>query len=208
MADHAAPVTIDEDDIASLLSQGTSPYDGTGDGSGTEAPLGAAIASGSLSGLVDFGADGPAAGGGFGFTGTAATDLTTIGLSSKGVELSWVVQGNMLVGFVDSNGNGNYNVLGDRTVMTVTLNASSGAFVVRQFDQLDHVAPTAGRRTRTRRCRRISAPRQRGGHRPRFGAAGDGRRRRHGQADRQGDGHGGRRRAAGVHHRDRRLGRA
>ncbi|WP_318011237.1 DUF5801 repeats-in-toxin domain-containing protein [Mesorhizobium sp. ESP-6-2] len=144
LSGHAAPVTIDEDDIASLLSQGTSPYDGSGDGSGTEFPLGAAIASGSLNGLVDFGADGPAAGGGFGFTGTAAADLTAIGLSSKGVELSWMVQGNTLVGFVDSNHNGAYNGLSDRTVMTVTLNASSGAFVVRQFDQLDHVAPAAG----------------------------------------------------------------
>ncbi|TPK51724.1 DUF5801 repeats-in-toxin domain-containing protein, partial [Mesorhizobium sp. B2-5-2] len=144
LSGHAAPVTIDEDDIASLLSQGTSPYDGSGDGSGTEFPLGAAIASGSLNGLVDFGADGPAAGGGFGFTGTAAADLTAIGLSSKGVELSWAMQGNTLVGFVDSNHNGAYNGLSDRTVMTVTLNASSGAFVVRQFDQLDHVAPAAG----------------------------------------------------------------
>ncbi|WP_210240565.1 DUF5801 repeats-in-toxin domain-containing protein, partial [Mesorhizobium sp. B2-1-5] len=144
LSGHAAPVTIDEDDIASLLSQGTSPYDGSGDGSGTEFPLGAAIASGSLNGLVDFGADGPAAGGGFGFTGTAAADLTAIGLSSKGAELSWMVQGNTLVGFADSNHNGAYNPFGDRTVMTVTLNASSGAFVVRQFDQLDHVAPPAG----------------------------------------------------------------
>ena len=144
LTDHAAPVTIDEDDIASLLSQGTSPYDGSADGSNTEFPLGAAIASGSLSGLVDFGADGPAAGGGFGFSGTAAADMTAIGLSSKGVQLSWVVQGNTLIGFVDSNNNGNYNLLGDRTVMTVTLNASSGAFAVRQFDQLDHVAPPAG----------------------------------------------------------------
>ena len=132
-------VTVDEDDILNLQSQGTSPYDGTGDGSATEFFSGAAVASGKLAGLVDFGADGAAAGGGFGFTATAETDMAAMGLQSKGVTLSYTIVNGTLIGYVDNGGAG-YNPLQDRTVLSLTVKAGSGDFTFRLFDQLDHVA--------------------------------------------------------------------
>ena len=48
---------VDEDDIDTPWSLGTSPDDGPGDGSITENSTGAAFVSGTLSGLVDIGAD-------------------------------------------------------------------------------------------------------------------------------------------------------
>ncbi|MDW6026543.1 DUF5801 repeats-in-toxin domain-containing protein, partial [Mesorhizobium sp. BAC0120] len=115
---HDAAIKVDEDDILNLQSVGTSPNDGTGDGSSTDPLLagGAATASGSVSALVNFGADGPAAGGGFSFTADAAATMAALGLQSKGGVLSFAVVGNALIGYVD-NGNGKYNAIGDRTVL-------------------------------------------------------------------------------------------
>ena len=50
---------VDEDDINTHWSQGTSPSDGSADGSLTEGSTGAAIVTGTLSGLVSVGADEP-----------------------------------------------------------------------------------------------------------------------------------------------------
>ncbi|AWC21143.1 Poly(beta-D-mannuronate) C5 epimerase 2 [Aminobacter sp. MSH1] len=126
-----ASVKVDEDDIWTALSHGTSP-----DGD-TEWFTGAAKASESVAGLVNFGADGAAAGGGFGFTATAVDQMEALGLQSKGSPLSYAVVGNTLVAFVD-------NVNGpDRPVFTMTLDGD-GDFTFRLVDQLDHVAPASG----------------------------------------------------------------
>ena len=133
----AAPLKVDEDDIRTLLSLGSSPADGLADGSDTDI-LGAASASGSLASVVSFGTDGAKAGGGYSFTPTAVADMTAIGLEFKGVPLTYVIVGNILIGFVDTNGNSAYNVLADRTVLSFQLNASNGNFTFKLYDQLDH----------------------------------------------------------------------
>ncbi|MDW6026682.1 DUF5801 repeats-in-toxin domain-containing protein, partial [Mesorhizobium sp. BAC0120] len=94
------------------------------------------------SALVNFGADGPAAGGGFSFTADAAAAMAALGLQSKGGALSFAIVGNSLIGYVD-NGNGTYNPIGDRTVLSFTLD-SHGNFTFRLYDQLDHVKPAPG----------------------------------------------------------------
>ncbi|KQU71853.1 hypothetical protein ASC75_24125 [Aminobacter sp. DSM 101952] len=131
-----ASVKVDEDDLWTAFSHGTSP-----DGD-TEWFTGAAKATGSVAGLVNFGTDGAAAGGGFGFTATAADQMEALGLQSKGSPLSYAVVGNTLVAFVD-NGNGHYDLLQDRPVFTMTLDGD-GDFTFRLLDQLDHVAPPSG----------------------------------------------------------------
>jgi len=126
-------VGINEADINTLLSDGTHPG------------VGPAIATGSVAGLVDFGADGPAKGplglfnAGFGFTADAAATMVALGLQSHGDALSFVLVGTVLIGYVD-NGNGHYDVLSDRTVMSLALDPITGKFVYTQFDQLDHVS--------------------------------------------------------------------
>ncbi|MFD1944580.1 hypothetical protein, partial [Paradevosia shaoguanensis] len=93
-------ITVDEDDISSAYSAGTSPNDGNADGSDTEhlddTVGNVAVARGSLAGLVNFGADGPGANGGFGFTANAAATLAALGLTSHGDALSFSVSGNVL----------------------------------------------------------------------------------------------------------------
>ncbi|MFA5712373.1 DUF5801 repeats-in-toxin domain-containing protein, partial [Mycolicibacterium sp.] len=128
----SAHLTVDEDDILTGLSVGTSPNDGGGDGSFTGDPLspfdsGPANASGSLSGLVSFGADGPSAGGGFSFAGDAAATLQGLGLTSKGADLTYSEAGGVLTA-----------TAGGRTVFTLEL-SGDGDFTFRLFDQLDHV---------------------------------------------------------------------
>ncbi|WP_283195045.1 DUF5801 repeats-in-toxin domain-containing protein [Rhizobium sp. AN80A] len=134
-------VTADEGDIATSLSQGNSPFDGTADGSSTEwvsrHNYGATV-SGSVAATVSFGADGSAATGGFSFTANAASTLTGLGLSSQGHQLSYAVVGNTIIGYVNVLGQG-YNPLVDRPVLSFTLN-SDGSFKYQQYDQLDHVA--------------------------------------------------------------------
>ena len=136
-------VTVDEDDIFNFSSVGTSPWDtADDDGSTTGATdlFGPAYAAGSLASTVAFGADGAAASGGFAFTSTAADDMAALGLTSKGEALSFTVATifgeTFLVGYVD-NGNGLFNALADRRVISVQLD-SDGDYVVRLHDQLDH----------------------------------------------------------------------
>lgn len=71
---------VDEDDIDTPWSQGTSQNDGDADGSITENSTGAAFISGTLAGLVAPGADLP---GKFAFTSNAVAQLTALGLFSK-----------------------------------------------------------------------------------------------------------------------------
>ncbi|MFS8181999.1 DUF5801 repeats-in-toxin domain-containing protein [Pseudovibrio denitrificans] len=128
-------VTIDEDDIDTPLSTGTSPdYWGIeGDGNWTDFWTGSAINTGSLQGVVDFGADGDADSGSFTFAGDAEQQLTDLGLTSDGDAVEFQsVQLNakltLMVGIADG-----------RPVIGLILNSETGEFAVLQADQLDHV---------------------------------------------------------------------
>jgi len=129
-------ITVDEDDISSAYSAGTSPNDGNADGSDTEhlddTVGNVAVARGSLAGLVNFGADGPGANGGFGFTANAVATLAALGLTSHGDALGFSVSGNVLTA-----------TAANHTIFTLELGAN-GEFTFRLYDQLDHQAPTPG----------------------------------------------------------------
>jgi len=133
------PETLNENDIASIWSLGTSPGDGTGDGSAT-GPLTLfglpASVQGSVESYVNFGADGPGTGGGFSYTGDALSTLSGLGLQSKGAALNYSYTGNSIVASVGSG-------LSYRLIFTFTL-AADGSWQMLMFDQLDHVAPPAG----------------------------------------------------------------
>ncbi|MGN6284716.1 MAG: T1SS-143 repeat domain-containing protein [Afipia sp.] len=143
--------TVDEGDIATWMSTGSSPNDGTGDGSATGGPISSALSalfgvalggpaylSGTVATTVAFGADGAHAGGGFGFATDAATTMNALGLTSQGDALQFTVIGNTLIGYVNNLFNG-YQLIFDRPVLALTLN-SDGSYEFRQFDQLDHVS--------------------------------------------------------------------
>lgn len=125
-------VGINEADINTPLADGSHP-----------GFLPASV-TGSVAGVVNFGADGPdkvlGVNVGFGLDAAAAAKLEALGLQSQGEPLSFVQVGTALIGYVDSNHNGSYNALADRTVLSFTLNPVTGAFIYTQFDQLDHVS--------------------------------------------------------------------
>jgi T1SS-143 domain-containing protein len=135
--------TIDEDDIKTALSTGTSPNDtARWDDSYTGNPnlgndSGPAYIKGSLESLVKPGADGPVS---FSFVkgadATAAlSTLTALGLSSHGDALSYRITGETLQAYVaGSEGEG------ERVVFSLTLE-QSGSFEFELHDQLDHDAP-------------------------------------------------------------------
>jgi len=143
--------TVDENDIRTSLSRGTSPND-EGDGSFTGIPPGAgesfgpAFVTGSLTGLVKIGADEP---GKFTFIGESdARDyLEGLGLRSKGGLLSFDFDptsgGSVIIGFVNAEGPGGVSFdpqNGDRPVFRLTLD-HDGDYVFELFDQMDHDPP-------------------------------------------------------------------
>jgi hypothetical protein len=98
---------------------------GTGNDHGT-----ATTAAGTLSGLVHFGADGPAASGGFSFVdaATATTWLTNLGLHSHGFLVnSASINGNTLTAS-DSNGD---------NVFTLTLDPLTGNWTFTLLNPID-----------------------------------------------------------------------
>ena len=106
-------VIVDENDIDTDLSHGTSPNDGNGDGSFTGSPgdnlPGPATVSGDLSGLVRVGADAVDAfnHGTFAFTtdGSKLAALETVGLKSQGHLLEYaIVDTDPNDGFQNSSG--------------------------------------------------------------------------------------------------------
>ncbi len=139
----AVEVTADEDDISNFLSSGTHPNDGAADGSISDfSPIGwgdAATVSGSIASVVAFGADGAAAGGGFGFVADATAKMQALALTSKGGTLSYAMIGDALVAYVNVAGGAGIG-WGDRPVFSLTLDHATGAFTYQQYDQLDHVA--------------------------------------------------------------------
>ena len=102
--------------------------------------MGPAVVSGSMAGSVSFGADGE---GGFSFASNTASTLQGLGLTSNGGTLSYTVVGDTLVAYVN-NAFGGYQPLVDRTVFTLSLDHTTGAFQFKLYDQLDHVAPAPG----------------------------------------------------------------
>jgi T1SS-143 domain-containing protein len=151
-----APIirTVDEDDIRTPWSTGTSPNDGAGDGSITENSTGAAFISGSLTSLVSIGADEFPAGNEnpiFGFVDGIAGQMTALGLYSKhsaqpatenGLPLTyqtstdgdWVV----LSAFEpDTPAPGNTG----NPVFELRVNQLTGDYEFRLFDELMHQLP-------------------------------------------------------------------
>ncbi|BCJ90239.1 hypothetical protein IZ6_09740 [Terrihabitans soli] len=129
--------TVDEDDIETDDSLGTSPEDSNGDGSYTGSSSdnsdGPAFISGSLGFLVNFGADGQAPGGGFDISSTATAGFLALGLSSKGQDLAYSLSadGQTLTAYVENGDD-------DRTVFEFTLDSTTGDWEFRLFDQIDH----------------------------------------------------------------------
>jgi len=138
-------LTVDEDDIDTIWSTGTSPNDGNGDGSFTGSPFnnnsGPAHVFGSLNNLVETGADEAIT---FSLLPEQAIRqiMQSLGLSSKGVELSYDVIGDTLYGFANANGQIGqiFNPGQDRPVFALEIN-ENGDFDFKLFDQLDHDAP-------------------------------------------------------------------
>uniref|UniRef100_UPI00261EC2ED retention module-containing protein n=1 Tax=uncultured Methylophaga sp. TaxID=285271 RepID=UPI00261EC2ED len=133
-------VSVDEDDIVTDNSTGNDPFDNADDGSYTGEPVtifgyttdffnifnggGPATTTGSVSSLVSFGAD---------ETGTFSLGdnfaaLEGQGLTSKGDELSFEVNGDTLIASADG-----------RAVFTLEL-ADNGDFTFSLYDQIDHAA--------------------------------------------------------------------
>jgi len=135
MRDASESRTVDEDDILTCSSQGTSPNDGAcHDGSFTGNPghpfdHGPANITGSLAALVSFGADGPDddpmtfGPDGFSF----AHDLTGLpALTSNSEAVTYRLDGNTL-----------HAECGTRTIFTLELD-SDGHYKFSLYDQLDH----------------------------------------------------------------------
>lgn len=122
----AVTLRVNENDIYTYLSQGTSPDE---DSQWSWLVKGfAATARGSLEDVVDFGADGKADGKVFAFTENAVSTMVEFGLSSKSVALSYTIVGEFIVAFA-----------GNRPVFSLQLDGETGDVVYRQYDQLDHV---------------------------------------------------------------------
>ncbi|TYC56438.1 type I secretion C-terminal target domain-containing protein [Rhodobacterales bacterium] len=152
LVSNALNIVSDEDDINTGDALGTSPGlpdpdktqpvvetpfdipDGLGD---------AATVIGSLSDVVTFGADGPAATGGYAFTGDAVTFMTSLGLTSAGAAISYEISGDTLLAYFDNVGNPGYEPVIDFPIFLFKLDPDSGDFVFQQIGQLDH-APGDG----------------------------------------------------------------
>ncbi len=137
---------VDEDDIRTLQSTGNNPNDGDADGSFTGNPIGnnagPAFVSGSLANLIKGGADDTVK---FSFISetAAVSTLAALGLSSKGAELSYDIQGKTLFAYDNDAGNSGYGH-GDRLVFKLTLE-DNGSYTFELVDQLDHDRPKFGR---------------------------------------------------------------
>ncbi len=133
--------TVDEGDIDSKFSRGTTPDDDVyGDGSYTgsanySAPFGGpAYVFGSAGSLVSFGADGA---GGFSISPDAVAAFGALNLTSKGTEPSYsiseiVVSGTTWAVFSAK--------IGNDPVFEFRVDKSDGDFEFRLYDQLDHEA--------------------------------------------------------------------
>ncbi len=134
LANASTTATVDEDNIHDLLTHGSSP-----DFFGGTDLLGAAYTTGSLSGLVNFGADGK---GSFSFvTGaertSALASLNALGLTSHGEALTFSIS-NLTGDLIATTGSG-FNT---HVVLDLHL-SSNGSYIVQLFDAIDHDTPPA-----------------------------------------------------------------
>jgi T1SS-143 domain-containing protein len=140
---------VDEDDIETGRSHGTSPNDGNWwDGSYTGNPNndagGPAHIFGSVGFLVNFGADGPqleSEGGAFNISNDSVDGFLSLGLTSKGGVINYALSadGSTLTAFVGSD------VDTGRVVFKFAITDSQdGDWHFRLFDQIDHQAPDSG----------------------------------------------------------------
>ncbi|ODT80474.1 MAG: hypothetical protein ABS76_16195 [Pelagibacterium sp. SCN 64-44] len=130
-------LTVAENDILNLRSQGSDPFNQDADSVSQLAILGggfASVVSGSLASTVSFGADGR---GGFVFTADAIASLNAMGLTSKGGAVIFTQVGDAVIGYVEGAFSGFQPAI-DRAVMSFELDAD-GRFTFRLYDQLDHV---------------------------------------------------------------------
>jgi Domain of unknown function (DUF5801)/RTX calcium-binding nonapeptide repeat (4 copies) len=153
---------VDEDDIKTAWSHGTSPDDGSADGSITENSTGAAFISGSLGGLVSLGADefpqsqgegeGQSQSGAiFGFTSDVIQHMEALGLYSK--QSVQPATENGLPLYYQTSTDGPWQVLsafepdtpgpGDtgNPVFELRVNQFTGEYEFRLFDELIHQLP-------------------------------------------------------------------
>ncbi|MGE8104774.1 DUF5801 repeats-in-toxin domain-containing protein [Allorhizobium sp. NPDC080224] len=152
----AITITVDEDDIDTPTSLGTSPNDGAGKDFSFTGPAGDggagpanATSVGTLAGLVKGGADEAVS---FGFIDKATMRgyLEGLKLMSGEKPLGFDLdEAGKIVGFVNKQGNGqavpgeDYNSGDDRLVFEFVLNPN-GTFTFKLHDQLDHKGPTVG----------------------------------------------------------------
>ena len=123
-------LTVDEDDIATAWSSGTSPDDGYGDGSstgGTTSSVGAAMVEGDFSTLVNGGADQPLT---FSFVSGTLAAAAGLNLTSGGTALTYTLDTSGDPQVLTGSANGH-------EVLTITLDADGG-YVIALSDQLDH----------------------------------------------------------------------
>lgn len=157
--DGVAEIAINEDDIVTFNSIGTSPHGqgqddpgGNDDDSFTPFPslgllfdaLGPAVAIGTLDDVANFGSDGPAVDQPYAFTDDAAATMDGLGLLSRqdnvvfqefALDGSWVA----LLGYVNRGGEEDFELIVDRPVIGLVLDTQTGQYAILQFDQMDHI---------------------------------------------------------------------
>ncbi|MBD9446917.1 DUF5801 repeats-in-toxin domain-containing protein [Rhizobium sp. RHZ01] len=103
----------------------------------TSTPSNGLTATGSLSTLVDFGADGPGANGGFTLKSVNGTALA--GITSAGQQVHIVTNGSTLTGYVEVGGGSGYDAAHEKAIFTLVLGAD-GKYTFTLIEQLDHPA--------------------------------------------------------------------
>ncbi|NMN73700.1 DUF5801 repeats-in-toxin domain-containing protein, partial [Rhizobium sp. 57MFTsu3.2] len=101
----------------------------------TSTPSNRLTATGILSALVNFGADGPGPNGGFALKPVSAAELSGVTSHEQQVYLS--SNGSTLTGYVEAGGGVGYNAAYDKPVFTLVLGAN-GAYIFTLIAQLDH----------------------------------------------------------------------
>jgi len=131
--------TVYENELATVWSTGNDQAGITGDDDNATAGNDDTIATGSVASLVDFGADGPAAGGGFSLASDTSS-LDAQGWTSQGETVKYSVSGDTLTAYVDVGGGtpDAYDGGTDRAIFTLVL-AANGDWTFTLMDQLDHV---------------------------------------------------------------------
>jgi len=145
LSGQGSSITVDEDDIDTSGSLGSSPNDGNSIDKSFTGPAGdngkgPANASGTLAGLVATSGADDGLTYGFRADSLVRTFMEAQNLKSEGALLSYQVVGNVLYGFANLAGpHGEiYNAGQDRLVFTLELNPTTGDYTFSLHDQIDH----------------------------------------------------------------------